>query len=791
MIKLSHFLLLVGLFGFIFKSYSQILINEVMQSNIDCIMDDLNEFPDSWVELYNCGNQDMNIEGYVLSLESNGEDGYELPSAVVPAHGYLLLYCDKENTGLHTSFRLDSGKGSLYLFDAESNQVDGIKTLKKQPAPNIAYGRVTDGSDEWGYQLTPSPGATNTGVVSDVVLSAPIFSELGGVWNDTFPISLELSLPEDAPQNAIIRYTIDGKEPTKEYGMTYSESINIVESVSIRAKLFADGCLSIPSTVQSYIFLDREQKIPLVSIVIDPDYLYDDEIGIYVEGKGGSENPNYKNDWRRPLNMEYFTVDGNSELNQLCEMRIQGGATRAYPLRSLALYANKRFGTKRFEYEFWQKDKPGISDNKSFLLRNGGNNYGRSYIIDGLVQRVIGRHTDVDWQGYSPVIVYINGEYHGMLALRERSNEDNVYANYDGLEDIDMIENWRLLKEGSIDDYNIFKNFFMQDGGHTMNEWESFMDIEEYTNMMIGEIWINNIDFPNNNIVLWRDQSDNGRWRWLLKDCDCGLGGGSRKDESVYDNNTLEWLEAMDNHGSKLFFNLLLNPEYKEYFISKWIVSTGDFLNETTFLNFFDEIDEENHGELYLSNQKWHDHSSLDDYFTWTKNWIYNRERYAPSMIQNYFELGKPVTVKINQDLSDEEIGKTQFTYDNIPLVNKRFNGKDYVGRKLKLSADGEVEGWNVTITGKPMEYYEGKELELSIDQSSTIKINAVVSASLDCIEMSDNSEIVFDSNNGIIYAKGAIEVFDLQGRKIVQSFKKVSLPSRGCYIINKTKIVW
>ena len=29
------------------------MINELMQSNIDCVMDDINEFPDSWVELYN------------------------------------------------------------------------------------------------------------------------------------------------------------------------------------------------------------------------------------------------------------------------------------------------------------------------------------------------------------------------------------------------------------------------------------------------------------------------------------------------------------------------------------------------------------------------------------------------------------------------------------------------------------------------------------------------------------------------------------------------------------------
>jgi len=39
----------------------QLRINELMQSNIDCIMDDLNDFPDSWVELYNSGTTSVDL----------------------------------------------------------------------------------------------------------------------------------------------------------------------------------------------------------------------------------------------------------------------------------------------------------------------------------------------------------------------------------------------------------------------------------------------------------------------------------------------------------------------------------------------------------------------------------------------------------------------------------------------------------------------------------------------------------------------------------------------------------
>ena len=44
-------------------------INELMQSNIDCIMDDLNDFPDSWVELYNPSVTAVNLQDYKIGTK--------------------------------------------------------------------------------------------------------------------------------------------------------------------------------------------------------------------------------------------------------------------------------------------------------------------------------------------------------------------------------------------------------------------------------------------------------------------------------------------------------------------------------------------------------------------------------------------------------------------------------------------------------------------------------------------------------------------------------------------------
>ena len=131
------------------QARGQLIINELMQSNIDCLMDDLNEFPDSWVELYNSGEEAVNLNQYKLGDEEDATKAYQLPYKLLQPQQYIVIYCDKEAKGLHTDFRLESGKNAAaYLFQGETC-IDKVEKLNKQPAPNIAYGRKTEGEDKW------------------------------------------------------------------------------------------------------------------------------------------------------------------------------------------------------------------------------------------------------------------------------------------------------------------------------------------------------------------------------------------------------------------------------------------------------------------------------------------------------------------------------------------------------------------------------------------------------------------------------------------------------------------
>ena len=410
--------------------YTHLVINELMQSNVVCTMDDIKEFPDSWVELYNPTDAEINLQNYWLGTKADGSKSWQLPNKSIASKGYVIIYCDKEDAEdhpYHANFRLDSDKESnLYLF-LGSEIVSRVEGIPVMPAPDIAYGHVViNGVDTWGYELTPTPGAANSGgvVAADHILGAPVFSKKGRVTSGNDAITLELSVPEGAPNGTVIRYTTDGSEPTTN-STRYRQSITINSTKVIRAKLFCNGWLSPVSTAHSYIFHPRAMTIPIISILTKDSYLNDRTIGIFTNNTSKTN----KVDWRRPINIEMFTSENSeSVINQLGETRIQGGQSRANALKSMAIYTNKRFepNKKRFSYQFFPDQKPGVTEFKSFSLRDGGNDFGELYFRDLIVQRTMGENTDLDWQAGHTAVLYINGTYKGMLNIRERSNEDNT-----------------------------------------------------------------------------------------------------------------------------------------------------------------------------------------------------------------------------------------------------------------------------------------------------------------------------------------------------------------------------
>ncbi|MBR6963563.1 MAG: CotH kinase family protein [Prevotella sp.] len=778
-------------------SHGQLVINELMQSNIDCIMDDLKEFPDSWVELYNSGNEAVNLQDYKLGTKDKPGKAWPLPNKTLKAKQYVVVSCDKEETGLHTDFRLESGKdGSVYLFKGEE-MVDKVEKMKKMPAPNIAYGRKTDGANDWGYQETPTPGKANCGAICKDILGEPVFSEAGRVMTTSGNISLTLSLPENAPEGAVIRYTTNGSEPT-EASALYQSPISISSSKVVRAKVFCKGWLSPISTAQSYIFLGRNWTIPVVSIVTDDRYMNDAQIGIIAN----NPDKNHKHDWRRPMNLEYFDAEGTtSAINQLCEARVMGGQSREHKLKSLAVYANKRFGVKRFEYEFFPDQKPGLTDFKSIMLRNAGNDFGGLYMRDAVIQRVMGQNADLDWQAWQPTAVFLNGEYKGMLNIRERSNDDNIYTNYDGLEDIDMIEisqeNSQMIEElkaGSLDNYEAFKAFY-NEPGHKKAEYDELMDTQEFMNLMIMNLYYGNLDFPGNNLVWWRPIADGGKWRCIAKDTDFGLGLYGRSS----DYNTINWIYnnnadpgnawANTPEATQLFRSLMADADFNREFIDHCAIYMGDFLNERGTRQIWDPM-------ASLVKPELIEHRKANNTFGWgwgwtpdyegeinneinnARNWLSKRTDNFYRHVANYYKLGTPTPLIINKDASEQ----VATVVNGVEIKQPFFDGKFFANRQLKVegkAAEGRaVRGWKVTQTNTDGSVTE-KEISspvytFTMPACKSLALNAIFGENTGIDEVNaktswrwniENNELVL---NGVV--KGTdVALYNVSGMLICQ----------------------
>lgn len=677
---------------------AELQINEIMQANITSLYAD-NEFPDSWVELYNNGTTNFRMAGYRLGETENFEEATRISGgAIARAGSYFVIYTDKTGpSGYHVDMRLDSGKGTLYLFNPSGEIVDKV-SYKKMLGPNVSYGRVSEGSNTWGFMKTSTPGEANKSELITQTLPDPIFSHDGYVQaGSASALYLTLSLPTDVamPADTKLYYTTDGSEPTTESkSITSSSRMRISSTTVVRAKLISSEAASPYTITHSYIFHPRATKMPIISINTDDKYFNDQYTGIFA-------GENYKNDWRRPINIEYF-VDKNSPAvyNQLGECRVHGAYTRVMPQKSLAVYTQKRFGNKKFDYPMW-KAKPHVEKVKSFVLRNGGNCFTSNRIADQVGQTLFGRNVEnLDYMENTEVIAYINGKYAGVYDLRERSNEDNIESNYSGLEDIDMVENYTELKEGTIDSFN--QMIALINGKPTLEQMHATFDFDNFAKTVIAQAFVTNTDWPGNNMVMWRPSAEGGKWRMIIKDMDFYGSSG-------YNSTFFNFLLRANGHEGdtgegnapdrvKPFQQLWKFQEFRDLIIDNFTVNLGDFLRKNLVRDYIEKMrdDINQNYEYYYHLQTY---GNPLNYNRWVQNvedltsWSEHRTEYLrDNIIPEYFGLGNKVPVSVITNNAEVRV-------NGVKLTQPEFIGYYYEDRTLKVSTPNITDGWKATIT--------------------------------------------------------------------------------------------
>ncbi len=332
-----------------------IRITELMPRNVSYMMNEKYDFA-GWVEFYNASSDSFNLSDLLVS---DGSLSWQCEmDSMVDAESYFVLYFDELGETNHVNFKLSPEGGSLSLYDTQSGTLmDAVEY--PEAYRNISYGLLIPDTEDWGFLQIPSPGKQNDQRFHmNVQSDPPSFSIAPGFYRSDQIVEINANHPQTQ-----IYYTLDGTEPFICDSLMYKSPIVVNKNTPIRAISVEPS--SLPSEPLSGTFFvgEREISLPVVSLVVDPKFFFDDDLGIYVEGNGRYTNPsatcggkaNYWGDESRPCNFELF-VDGEQKFSQEVKTKNSGACSRRFPKKSMKINASGVLGKNRLDYGFFFRE---------------------------------------------------------------------------------------------------------------------------------------------------------------------------------------------------------------------------------------------------------------------------------------------------------------------------------------------------------------------------------------------------------------------------------------------------
>ena len=640
---------------------------------------------------------DFLIEGVnVLAVEGHNSDRGSSDLSLIPmltlglrGPGYTDNHPDYivvQSRQLHTNFKISAEGETLFLSNPDTTQIDSVSAIPL--SADISYGRKPDGGNIWYYFNQPTPGEANTsqgfGTISGDTVK---FTFPGGYYPAG---SIEVRLSTTDPQDTIV-YTLDGSDPAIN-DLRYVNPIRITKNTIIRARAF--NSQKLPGIISTNTYITKKHTLPVVCLSTEPANLFDYNTGIYVMGPNAStESPffgaNFWQDWERRAHMELYDEAGTKQIGQDVGIKIFGAYSRANPQRSLALFARREYGKGSFEYQFF-KEKT-IEKFESVVLRNAGNDWAQAFMRDGLTS-ILARGMDVDRQEFQPSIVYINGEYWGIMNIREKINAnflaENHFVNPDN---VNILEGSGTVVEGSNVNYTPIVAYLNANTLETETKYLKIKDkieLNNYIQYQLTQIYVNNKDWPGNNVKFWQTKDPVGLWRWILFDTDFGW---SIWEGGAYTFNTLTFAlepnltEWPNPSWSTLFFRrMVTNKDFRFEFANQF----ADRIN-TNFstVNAHKAIDSLK--VMYLPEIQDHMARWGQSYDNWINNYtiIKNYATNRPAYMFNFLEQGLGLAGKLSVRIETGSAGSGSVLLNTIIPQKYPFTGTYFKDVPIKLSA--------------------------------------------------------------------------------------------------------
>lgn len=539
---------------------AQISINEFLASNNLINQDpDFQSFAD-WVELYNAGSSDVDLGGWWLSDDADLPEKWVFPAGTtLPANGFLLIWADGENTGLHTNFKLSADGEKLILSDASGLEQDKISFLPQ--LSNVSQGRAVDGSGNWGFYTSPTPGASNASSIffTDYLKTIPHFTAAGGFFQSAPTVDVQ-----NLGSIGVVHFTVDGSVPTANSPI-FDQPVTLASNTVVKARIVAPNQIPGPVVTNTYFIGEnfQERGLAVLSLSGNPDDFFGQDSGILVQ--------DFKPLWEIPVHLEFYENDGLLGFHHDAGASVGGENSWILPQKMLNISSRNQYGGGHIEYQVFP-DNPRTRF-EDIILRTSGNDWSNTLFRDGMMQGNAGSTADLDIQAIRPVSTFINGVYYGIYNLREKQDKEYAEIYHEIPSDsLDYIENDGEVKEGNDQAYQqmvAMLNAGLQSDS-AFQQFSTLCDTRNFTDYIIAEIFSANTSWGHN-IALFRKRNPQSKWRWLLHDFDRGF------NLSEVSGTGMNWATATDGPSwsngpfATLFLRKMLeNNAYKASFISRF-----------------------------------------------------------------------------------------------------------------------------------------------------------------------------------------------------------------------------
>lgn len=509
-----------------------------------------------------------------------------------------------------------------------------------QQVTDISLGRDPMNENLWVNFTTSTPGTVNGGsLVTDLRSSsgAAEISPTGGLFESAQTITLS--------GNGPIHFTLDAREPT-ENDPIYIAPFEITESTIVRTRIIEPGKTPGSITTRSYLIGESfSSEMPILSIVAEPETLFDDRIGIYLnkhEPNQGIGPAVYKGK-DAPGHLEFFLADGSEGFSVNGGLRMGGENNWSTHLQRAFNFNTKgKYGDDELKYDLFPNS--GIPIFTALTIREGGDDYENARISDPFFDRVAQGRLEAETNKSRAAEIFINGRYWGHYNIRDRWNDNWFYQHYgtdsgayDRIVFSSTSEGSGNAENGTTDAWFEFYDFVRKNDLTNPEVWnfvKSRIDLDSFIDFISAESWGNNTSWTGNREV-WKLHQAGSKWRWFIPDMDRTF-----RDDSNEFNDMSE--------REQMFKYLKVNDEFRGRLAQRYAVHLATTFNHQRVGSIIDQMGAEIFPSVARTRDRWGNTRTEQDYLNKLndmKDFSEQRAKDALKEVENTLSLESPISV--------------------------------------------------------------------------------------------------------------------------------------------------